>query len=102
MIQFPNISPELFSFNLFGMEFALRWYALAYIVGILIGWRIVVRSVRNARLWPGSTAPIAPSQVEDLLTWVILGVILDVGSHGGGASQGRRYRRTHVHYEVKK
>ncbi len=76
LIPFPDISPELFSLTLFGMEFALRWYALAYIVGILIGWRIVVRSVRNARLWTGNTAPITPSQVEDLLTWVILGVIL--------------------------
>ena len=32
-IPFPNISPELFSIAVFGMDFALRWYALAYIVG---------------------------------------------------------------------
>ena len=31
MIQFPNLSPEIFSISLFGMDFALRWYALAYI-----------------------------------------------------------------------
>jgi prolipoprotein diacylglyceryltransferase len=34
MIPFPDISPEIFSISLFGMEFALRWYALAYIAGI--------------------------------------------------------------------
>ena len=42
MIEFPGFSPEVFTIALFGMEFALRWYALAYIAGILIGWRIVV------------------------------------------------------------
>ena len=57
------------------MEFALRWYALAYIVGILIGWRIVVATVNRPALWPKDTAPITVRQVEDLLTWVILGVI---------------------------
>jgi len=33
MIEFPNISPEIFSFNVFGFELALRWYALSYILG---------------------------------------------------------------------
>ncbi|MBO9402409.1 prolipoprotein diacylglyceryl transferase [Shimia sp. R9_3] len=75
-IPFPNISPEIFSISAFGMEFALRWYALAYIVGILIGWRIVVATVNRASLWPNDTAPIEARQVEDLLSWVILGVIL--------------------------
>ena len=75
-IPFPDISPEIFSIPLFGMEFALRWYALAYIVGILIGWRIVVAAVKRPGLWPPRGAPLTPDQVEDLLTWVILGVIL--------------------------
>ncbi|MDA5557131.1 prolipoprotein diacylglyceryl transferase [Shimia sp. MMG029] len=75
-IPFPNISPEIFAISAFGMEFALRWYALAYIVGILIGWRIVVATVKRATLWPNNTAPITAQQVEDLLSWVILGVIL--------------------------
>ncbi|WP_210879561.1 prolipoprotein diacylglyceryl transferase [Roseovarius autotrophicus] len=75
-IPFPDISPEIFSIPLFGMEFALRWYALAYIVGIVIGWRLVVATVKRPALWPGGTAPMKPSDVEDLLTWVILGVIL--------------------------
>ena len=76
MIRFPDISPELFSFTIFGMEFALRWYALAYIAGILIGWRLAVMAVNRPRLWPGGTAPMRSDQVDDLLTWVILGVIL--------------------------
>jgi len=75
-IPFPEISPEIVSVTLFGMEFALRWYALAYIAGIVIGWRIVAAAARRPALWPGGTAPMQPKDVEDLLTWVILGVIL--------------------------
>lgn len=75
-IPFPQIDPDLISFNLFGMGFALRWYALAYIVGILIGWFIAVRAVARADLWAGGRAPMTRAQVEDLLFWVILGVVL--------------------------
>ncbi len=76
LIQFPDISPEIFTIPLFGMEFSLRWYALSYIAGILIGWRIIVHTLRNPSLWPGGNAPFSEKQLEDLLTWVILGVIL--------------------------
>ena len=75
-IPFPNISPEIFSISLFGFEFALRWYALAYIIGIIIGWRLVVMTVKTPRLWPGKQPVMTQTQIEDLLTWVILGVIL--------------------------
>ncbi len=75
-IPFPQISPEIFSISLFGIEFALRWYALAYIVGILIGWRLAVMAVNTARLWPASGPVMTPKQIEDLLTWIIIGVIL--------------------------
>jgi phosphatidylglycerol---prolipoprotein diacylglyceryl transferase len=76
MIDFPNISPEIFSISLFGMTFALRWYALAYIAGILIGWRIVVRTVNHPEYWKDATPVMTKERVEDLLFWVILGVIL--------------------------
>lgn len=76
MIPFPDISPDLFSISLFGMEFALRWYALAYIAGFLIGWRLIVAAMRRPALWPGGQAPMQPAAVESLLTWIIIGVIL--------------------------
>lgn len=75
-LPFPNVSPELFSISIFGIEFALRWYALAYIAGILIAWRIAVAAVKRADLWPANTPPMRAEQVEELLTWVILGIIL--------------------------
>ena len=76
MIPFPNISPEIFSVTFWGMEFALRWYAMAYIVGILLGWRLVVAAARTPRLWRNETPAMTPRQIEDLLFWVILGVII--------------------------
>lgn len=74
-IQFPDISNAI-EIPLFGWDLPLRWYALAYIAGLLIGWRIIVALMRRPRLWPQDTAPMQPKQVEDLLTAIILGVIL--------------------------
>jgi phosphatidylglycerol---prolipoprotein diacylglyceryl transferase len=76
VLPFPDISPELFSVSIGGFELALRWYALAYIAGIILGWRIVVSLVRRPRLWPGDAAPMTPAQVDSLLTAVILGIII--------------------------
>ncbi|MFN4204079.1 MAG: prolipoprotein diacylglyceryl transferase [Tabrizicola sp.] len=75
MIPFPDISPNLFEIEIFGITLALRWYALAYIVGILFGWWVVLRAIRNPALWSGA-APMTAEQVERLLTWIVLGVIL--------------------------
>ncbi len=76
MIVFPNISPEIFSVTLFGMTFALRWYAMAYIVGILAGWWLMARLMRRGDLWPRNVAPATPAQLESFLSWVVVGVIV--------------------------
>lgn len=75
MIPFPDISPDIFTITLAGREFSLRWYAMAYLVGLLLGWRIVVGLMRRPALW-GGQAPMAPGKVEELLTWIVAGVIL--------------------------
>ena len=75
MIPFPEISPDIFSITIAGREFALRWYAMAYLAGLLIGWRVIVALMRRPGLW-GGTAPMRPEKVEELLTWVVVGVIL--------------------------
>ncbi len=76
MIPFPDISPEIFTIEFGNFTFALRWYALAYIVGFLLAWATVVALMKRPALWPGERAPMEPGQVEGLLTWVIVGVIL--------------------------
>ena len=58
-IQFPNLDPAALTLPaLFGLgPFHLRWYALAYIAGLVLGWRWMVWLVRRDRLWrPGKPA----------------------------------------------
>lgn len=76
VLQFPDIGPDLVSFEIGSFNFALRWYALAYIVGILVGWRICVAAVRRPALWSADGPPLDRSQIEDLVTWIILGVVI--------------------------
>ena len=76
-IPFPDISPEIFSIDLFGMTLALRWYAMGYIVGIALGWMLIKAALRRPHLWRNG-APMDPARLEDLLTYIVLGVI------GGG------------------
>src|SRR3546814_5429742 len=48
----------------------LRWYSLAYIAGILVGWWYLLRLLQA----PG--APMARRHADDLVTWATLGIIL--------------------------
>lgn len=65
-IPFPVIDPVLVSFG----PFAVRWYALAYIAGLVIGWRLMCRFAQ------GPAYGIDPANVDDFLVWATLGVIL--------------------------
>lgn len=73
-IPFPDISPDIFSVHLGPLTLTLRWYALAYIAGLLIAWKLIGRMLQTARLWPAG-APLTAEALERLVTWVILGVI---------------------------
>jgi phosphatidylglycerol:prolipoprotein diacylglycerol transferase len=53
----------------------IRWYALGYIVSLVIGWLIAVRLVRSERLWDGAPRPSAQS-LDDLLVFVAFGAVL--------------------------
>ncbi|RLL72934.1 prolipoprotein diacylglyceryl transferase [Paenirhodobacter hankyongi] len=72
-IPFPEIDPNAFVIPVVNLP--IRWYALAYIAGLLAGWRIIVALMNRPALW-GGTAPMRPKLVEDLLTAVILGVVI--------------------------
>ena len=73
-ITFPDISPEIFSLDLFGFHFALRWYAMGYIVGIILGWQLLKAALKRDSLWTAG-APMVPAKMEDLLTYIVMGVI---------------------------
>jgi phosphatidylglycerol:prolipoprotein diacylglycerol transferase len=53
----------------------IRWYALAYIGGIVIGWFYARALIKNQRLW-GGASPIPLIAWDDFILWVTLGIIL--------------------------
>ena len=74
-IPFPPLSPEILAIDIAGFHLALRWYALAYIAGLIGGYLLISRALRRPHLWAG--APVMTAvQLESLLTHVVLGVIL--------------------------
>ena len=73
-MTFPQFDPVLVHIG----PIAVRWYALAYVAGITLGWRYGVRLVRDARLWRGTAPTATPLQLDDFILWVTLGII------GGG------------------
>src|SRR5919198_194270 len=70
-ITFPEIDPVAISVG----PFAIRWYALAYICGIVFGWLYARSLLKNERLW-GGPAPISLPQLDDFILWVTIGIIL--------------------------
>lgn len=70
-MPFPEFDPVLVQIG----PFAIRWYALAYVAGILLGWRWAVGLVKNARLWVNRSPPVTPEQIDDLILWVTIGII---------------------------
>jgi len=65
MLTYPEIDPVIFS--IFGLK--IRWYGMMYVLGFLAGWWLARRRSRQ----PWST--INPQQVDDLVFYVMLGVI---------------------------
>jgi phosphatidylglycerol:prolipoprotein diacylglycerol transferase len=66
VIPYPVIDPVLVQFG----PFAIRWYALAYIVGLVIGWRYCLAIAKR----PPKVA--RPQDIDDFLVWATLGVVL--------------------------
>jgi phosphatidylglycerol:prolipoprotein diacylglycerol transferase len=71
VLPFPAFDPILISVG----PFAVRWYALAYIVGILLGWVYARGIIRSETLW-GGPAPFTVLDFDDFVVWITLGIIL--------------------------
>ena len=76
MLTYPEIDPVAIQLG----PLAVRWYALAYITGLLLGWWLLVRMLRQRSLWrnqPFSGKPPATADdIGDLFMWTTLGVIV--------------------------
>ena len=78
LLKFPVFDPIAISIG----PIAIRWYALAYIGGIVLGWLYARSLLKNERLW-GGPAPISVNQLDDFILWVTIGII--VGGRAGYA-----------------
>ncbi|PKP81902.1 MAG: prolipoprotein diacylglyceryl transferase [Alphaproteobacteria bacterium HGW-Alphaproteobacteria-18] len=77
-LKFPEWSPALFSldFSFMGLgTFHLRWYALGYIAGIGLAWAYASQLIKRPELF-GGTAPLTKDGLDDLMFWIIIGIIL--------------------------
>ena len=70
-LPYPLINPILVEIG----PLAIRWYALAYIAGLILGWALIRRTLQDKTLWGDAPRPSADS-VDDLLVYCALGVIV--------------------------
>jgi phosphatidylglycerol:prolipoprotein diacylglycerol transferase len=70
-IAFPVFDPIAIQIG----PIAIRWYALAYIGGIVLGWIYARALLKSEKLW-GGPAPISLPQLDDFILWVTVGIIV--------------------------
>ncbi len=66
VIPFPAIDPVLVEFG----PFVIRWYALAYIAGILLGWRYMLSLAARRPGRPNAR------DIDDVVVWATIGTVL--------------------------
>ena len=71
-MPFPEFDPVLIHLG----PLPIRWYALAYVAGIVLGWWYASKLIKTERLWAPARPPLTPNQLDDLVLWITLGVIL--------------------------
>ena len=76
IFQYPNINETAFSINLLGLNLNVQWYGLSYIAGILLAWFFMIKLVQKKDLWIAGNSIVERNEVDDLITYMILGIIL--------------------------
>ena len=71
-IPFPAIDPVALRLG----PLTVKWYGLAYMAGLLLGWLYIKHLLGSQRLWPAGKAPFAAAKADDLLLYMTLGVLL--------------------------
>ena len=69
-IPYPNISPEMVGFDIGTLHLAIRWYALAYITGLVLGWRYCLALAKRPPI------VMKAIDIDDFLVWATIGVVL--------------------------
>ena len=66
MLTYPEIDPVIFAIG----PLKIRWYGLMYVIGFVLAWWLAKRRCRR------SDSPINGEQVDDLVFYAMLGVII--------------------------
>ena len=75
-LRFPDfLNPNALSFRIFDINLSLTWYSLSYIFGIICAWYLIYSLTKKQSLW-SEKSPLKTKDVEDLMTYLILGIIL--------------------------
>lgn len=71
-LSFPIIDPIALEIG----PIAIRWYGLAYVAGLLLGYDYAKRLCNDKTLWGKAETGITSVHMEDFLFWAGIGVIL--------------------------
>ena len=72
VLPFPAFNPVAIAIG----PFAIRWYALAYVAGIFLGWWYAKRLAANPALWGAGGSPITPRDIDDFVVWAAVGIVV--------------------------
>ena len=67
-----NFSPVLVDFGFF----QIKWYSIAYIIGIILGWIYAIKIIKKTSGNNYSYKPINKSDFDDLILYLIIGIII--------------------------
>jgi phosphatidylglycerol---prolipoprotein diacylglyceryl transferase len=73
VIPYPQIDPVLL--HIWG-PFSIKWYGLAYVAGLVLGWLYIKHLLGQSQLWPQHKPPFARQETDDLFIYVAAGVLL--------------------------
>ncbi|MET1047941.1 MAG: prolipoprotein diacylglyceryl transferase [Hyphomicrobium sp.] len=72
LLTYPNIDPVAFEYG----PISVKWYGLAYMAGLLLGWLYIRRVVSTPRLWAGDKSPLTLERIDDLLLFMTGAIII--------------------------
>lgn len=71
-MNFPNIDPVAFSLG----PLSVKWYGIAYVVSILLGWLYARKLVQTPQIWRAETPALTTQDLDDFIFWAAIGIVL--------------------------
>jgi phosphatidylglycerol---prolipoprotein diacylglyceryl transferase len=71
-LPFPNIDPVAFSIG----PFAVHWYGIAYLMGVLLGAAYGARLLARKDLWKDDRPPFEAGAIWDFAFWAVIGIVI--------------------------